>query len=163
MNKTLLFSFLACGTGVQGLTNIRRQPLQLSAFKVPARRTAAVSMSITKMEDPFSFDPFGFTENSNVAKLHDDSAFTIPLPAIAASMTALAAMPDDALAKGGEYGIFEGRISSLAHPVIMGFCFLVSLGAAYTGFQWRRIREIMVSTFYITTSFLFASTRLTMQ
>merc|ERR1719446_583590 len=52
------------------------------------------------------------------------------------------AMPEEAMAKGGEYGLAEGRIVSLLHPVVMGGCFLVSLGAGYTGFQWRRIREI---------------------
>ena len=44
--------------------------------------------------------------------------------------------------QGGQYGLAEGRIISLAHPVVMGGCFLLSLGSAYTGYQWRRIRDI---------------------
>ena len=31
----------------------------------------------------------------------------------------LAAQPDAVFAKGGEFGIFEGRIVSLAHPTVM--------------------------------------------
>merc|ERR1712070_729713 len=56
--------------------------------------------------------------------------------------TAAVGLPEDALASGGQYGLAEGRIISLAHPVVMGGCFLLSLGSAYTGYQWRRIRDI---------------------
>jgi len=88
------------------------------------------------------FDPFGFT-TGQAAPLESSSRSesSVVLP-IAAGVAASAAMPQDALAKGGEYGIFEGRISSLAHPTIMAICFLISLGALYTGLQWRRIRDI---------------------
>ena len=42
-----------------------------------------------------------------------------PLTAAAVGLAAmLAAQPDPAFAKGGEYGIFEGRIVSLAHPAV---------------------------------------------
>ena len=47
-----------------------------------------------------------------------------------------------ALAKGGEYGVFEGRIISLAHPPIMAVVYAASAWAAFTGYQWRRLREI---------------------
>eukprot|EP00965_Chrysotila_dentata_P121989 4032448-Pleurochrysis_carterae.AAC.1 len=53
-----------------------------------------------------------------------------------------ASQPDAAFAKGGEYGIWEGRIVSLAHPVVMGTMYAASAFAAFTGFQWRRLREI---------------------
>jgi hypothetical protein len=67
-----------------------------------------------------------------------------PSSAAVAAAAFMTALPEDAVAKGGEYGLAEGRIISLAHPVMMGGLFLVSLGAAYTGFQWRRIRELAV-------------------
>lgn len=50
-----------------------------------------------------------------------DSAFASPnsLAAAAAGAAALiAAQPEPAFAKGGEYGIFEGRIASMAHPAV---------------------------------------------
>lgn len=60
-----------------------------------------------------------------------------------AGLASFAAMqPDAALAKGGQYGIFEGRIVSLAHPAIMAVVYAASAWAAFTGLQWRRLREI---------------------
>jgi len=46
------------------------------------------------------------------------------------------------MAKGGEYGIFEGRIVSLAHPAVMASVYAASAWSAFTGLQWRRLREI---------------------
>jgi len=46
------------------------------------------------------------------------------------------------MAKGGEFGIFEGRIVSLAHPTVMALVYAASAWSAYTGYQWRRLREI---------------------
>ena len=62
----------------------------------------------------------------------------------AAAAVAAAALPEAAWAKGGEYGIAEGRLISLAHPVAMGGCFLATLYAGYTGWQWRTLRTIGV-------------------
>mmetsp|Transcript_4928 Transcript_4928/g.11599 ORF Transcript_4928/g.11599 Transcript_4928/m.11599 type:complete len:294 (+) Transcript_4928:79-960(+) len=95
---------------------------------------------------PESFDPFGLAEGEGNscfgAQSASESERKGQLEGAGLALVALAALPGDAVAKGGEYGIFEGRISSLAHPVVMGVCFLVSLGAAYTGFQWRAIRDL---------------------
>lgn len=44
-----------------------------------------------------------------------------------------------ALAQKGEYGIVEGRIASLTHPVLMGFLFCSSLYTGWLGFQWRYV------------------------
>lgn len=71
------------------------------------------------------------------------SAVTPSRSAILLGMAAVAAaQPDAAFAKGGEYGIFEGRIVSLAHPVVMGTMYAASAWSAFTGLQWRRLREI---------------------
>lgn len=48
----------------------------------------------------------------------------------------------DAYAAGGEYGILEGRIFSLIHPVVMFSLFVATGYAGYLGYQWRRIRTI---------------------
>eukprot|EP00628_Pelagophyceae_sp_CCMP2097_P025183 CAMPEP_0184230450 /NCGR_PEP_ID=MMETSP0976-20121227/22778_1 /TAXON_ID=483370 /ORGANISM="non described non described, Strain CCMP2097" /LENGTH=308 /DNA_ID=CAMNT_0026535439 /DNA_START=24 /DNA_END=951 /DNA_ORIENTATION=+ len=55
---------------------------------------------------------------------------------------ATASVATPAFAKGGEYGLAEGRIISLAHPVAMGVCFVATLASAYTGYSWRRLREV---------------------
>lgn len=100
------------------------------------------------LNDDSHFDPFGFNGESTFedqlveAEMVSSSDAAEAFFPTGLAALALAAMPADAWAKGGEYGILEGRISSLAHPTVMGVCFLVSLGAAYTGFQWRRIRDL---------------------
>lgn len=47
-----------------------------------------------------------------------------------------------ALADSPDWGLFEGRIGSLLHPVAMGSMFLFSLYTAFLGFQWRRQRTL---------------------
>ncbi|KAI3974412.1 hypothetical protein MKX01_038745 [Papaver californicum] len=48
--------------------------------------------------------------------------------------------PQDAVAAGGEFAIFEGRTLALIHPTAMGGLFLYTLWAGYLGWQWRRVR-----------------------
>ena len=88
-----------------------------------------------------SFDPLGLHAAADATQ----PAFAPPrdVTALAVSLAALAAtQPEAAFAKGGAYGIFEGRIISLAHPVVMGTMYAASLWAGFTGLQWRRLREI---------------------
>lgn len=47
-----------------------------------------------------------------------------------------------ALADSPDWGLFEGKIGSLLHPITMGGLFLFSLYTGYLGFQWRRQRTI---------------------
>lgn len=60
---------------------------------------------------------------------------TIPwlLSASVAAAPLLAAAP--AYAKGGEFGILEGRTIALIHPAVMGFLFVWTCYAGYLGFQ----------------------------
>jgi len=51
-------------------------------------------------------------------------------------------LAQDALAAGGEFGIFEGRSFALVHPIVMGAFFFYTLWAGYLGWQWRRVRTI---------------------
>lgn len=48
----------------------------------------------------------------------------------------------DALAAGGEFGIFEGRTFALIHPIVLAGLFFYTLYAGYLGWQWRRVRTI---------------------
>lgn len=101
----------------------------------PLGRTAALRGS-----GP-SFDPLDLASSPSWDHEEQQGESSFPLMS-AAALATLVSLPGSAVAKGGEYGIMEGRIVSLAHPVVMGVCFLVSLGASYTGFQWRRIRAL---------------------
>ena len=95
--------------------------------------------SAVRMSAPLPFDPLGLHKETPTAR-HEASS---EVATVAASLAAFAAMqPDAALAKGGQYGIFEGRIVSLAHPTIMAVVYGASAFAAFTGYQWRRLREI---------------------
>ncbi len=48
----------------------------------------------------------------------------------------------DALAKGGEYGVLEGRTFAFVHPTVMGVLFLTTAYTGYLGWQWRSIRTL---------------------
>eukprot|EP00640_Fibrocapsa_japonica_P002417 CAMPEP_0113942830 /NCGR_PEP_ID=MMETSP1339-20121228/10528_1 /TAXON_ID=94617 /ORGANISM="Fibrocapsa japonica" /LENGTH=274 /DNA_ID=CAMNT_0000947465 /DNA_START=221 /DNA_END=1045 /DNA_ORIENTATION=+ /assembly_acc=CAM_ASM_000762 len=64
------------------------------------------------------------------------------LVAIGAAVAPLVAFSQEAAAKGGQYGIIEGRTVSLLHPILMGLIFVASFYSGYTGLQWRSIRTI---------------------
>lgn len=49
--------------------------------------------------------------------------------------------PFECFAKGGEYGILEGRTASMLHPVTMLALFATSVYSGYLGLQWRKLRE----------------------
>merc|ERR1719174_1120614 len=103
-----------------------------------------------------TFDPIGLaargvkqlTNLSPLSTSRETAAAVTAGPAretaaiVAAAATAATFLPQEALAKGGEYGLAEGRIISLAHPVAMGGCFLATLYAGYTGLQRRMLREL---------------------
>ncbi|XP_062218019.1 uncharacterized protein LOC133918257 [Phragmites australis] len=68
-----------------------------------------------------------------------------PLRAAAAASAVvplMLALPPDALAAGGDFGILEGRSFALLHPLVMGGLFAYTLWAGYLGWQWRRVRTI---------------------
>lgn len=61
---------------------------------------------------------------------------------VAASLVAVAALPEPVHAAGGAYGLLEKKLPALVHPAIMAGMFLVSVTSAYTGYQWRQLREV---------------------
>lgn len=48
----------------------------------------------------------------------------------------------EALAKGKEFGLLEGRSLALVHPAVMITLFGLSCYTGYLGWQWRSLREI---------------------
>ena len=78
-----------------------------------------------------SFDPIGLatrdaSPHTNLMPVSPVAPTRETAAIVAAAATASTFLPAAAFAKGGEYGLAEGRIISLAHPVAMGGCFLVS-------------------------------------
>mmetsp|Transcript_19266 Transcript_19266/g.26167 ORF Transcript_19266/g.26167 Transcript_19266/m.26167 type:complete len:306 (-) Transcript_19266:292-1209(-) len=109
-----------------------------------ARRTSSISMNC---EDNQPFDPLNLAKSENTWARSPEitgSSMVTASALLLAPSAALLAAPSAAMAKGGEYGLAEGRIISLAHPTVMGICFLISLGAGYTGYQHRNIRSLQV-------------------
>ncbi|TVU33603.1 hypothetical protein EJB05_25428 [Eragrostis curvula] len=95
----------------------------------------------------------GPSKSKNQQQLVPAPLTTAPLPpsppllsttatASAALVPLLLALPPDALAAGGEFGILEGRSVALLHPLVMGGLFGYTLWAGYLGWQWRRVRTV---------------------
>ena len=99
----------------------------------------AVSRGVVGSSRPISpeFDPLDLN-----ARSADAGSFSLPSSAVLGLAAVAASVPEAASAKGGEYGIFEGRLISLAHPTVMALMYGASAFAAVTGFQWRQLREI---------------------
>lgn len=58
-------------------------------------------------------------------------------------LTVLFGLPAVSLADASpDWGIFEGKVGSLLHPLIMGVLLLLQISTAVKGFYWRRQRTI---------------------
>ncbi|CAL5024350.1 unnamed protein product [Urochloa decumbens] len=82
---------------------------------------------------------------SSISKQAPPQVPQLPAPLLSSAAAVpllLAALPPDALAAGGEFGILEGRSFALVHPLVMGGLFAYTLWAGYLGWQWRRVRTI---------------------
>ena len=81
------------------------------------------------------------TEGTNVSasekKSVDTGRFAL-LATIASNPILFGAQ--EAFAKGGEYGILEGRAAALVHPFFLATLWFGTVYAGYTGLQWRRVR-----------------------
>ena len=85
------------------------------------------------------FDPLNIETEGRSMSVPD---FNPTSAAIGALAVMAAFEPEAAMAKGGEFGIWEGRIVSLAHPTVMAVMYGASAYAAFTGFQWRQLRGL---------------------
>ena len=103
---------------------------------LPAPRLTHAKMSLSD-ERPIFGDPLELGDRAEAAAAPPDAR----LAALGVAAL-LASAPEAAQAKGGEFGVFEGRIISLAHPTIMAFVYGLSAFSAFTGWQWRQLREI---------------------
>ena len=75
----------------------------------------------------------------------EDAPLSLPFdPAmVALGIAALAAFqPEAVMAKGGEFGILEGRTLALVHPFFLGGLWFATVYAGYLGLQWRKVRTV---------------------
>lgn len=107
-----------------------RRPFHLSQTR-PARHIS-VTCAAGKQQQQQKKQSKGVQENT-------PSDCTAALLGSAGLLTPLLLDVQTALAQKGEYGIVEGRIASLTHPVLMGFLFGASVYTGWLGFQWRYV------------------------
>lgn len=113
-----------------------------TAFKsVPSRRlnsgTTSCRLQEKNVEQLESFQPILFAKDYE----NTEENFRIHPALILSALTLLVPL-EDASAAGGAYGVFEGKLASMAHPVTMLALFGTSVYSGYLGLQWRRLRGI---------------------
>lgn len=109
-----------------------RNILQSRKFSPLQFKTSQSSDSQHKFE-PISFIP----SSSQTENQQSISSLSVSLASLALLLT-----PEQALAKAGEYGIFEGKFASLLHPGTMMLLFATSFYSGILGLRFRRLREI---------------------
>jgi hypothetical protein len=108
-----------------------------NAFTAPmSNRVAFVTSTSTSMPARSNVNLMMGQENEE-----ESSGFSVPaVPAMTAAIWA--SLSTSALADSPDWGIFEGRIGSLLHPVTMISLLALSVSTALLGFDWRRQRTI---------------------
>lgn len=110
------------------------------AFRPTNPRVSVATRSTLRLSsaDSEAFDPLHLGTSST--KSHTSSSSSVA--AATAAVSALLVPTQEAFAKGGEYGILEGRTGSMAHPITMFALFGTSIYSAYLGLKYRELRTI---------------------
>lgn len=92
------------------------------------------------------FSPFDF-ESSEFLSSSENKNSPLDLckvsTAILSSLTLPLLLPaEEAVAKGGEWGLLEGRSFAFVHPLTMFVLFTMTAWSGYLGLQYRRTREL---------------------
>ncbi|OEL21675.1 hypothetical protein BAE44_0017307 [Dichanthelium oligosanthes] len=103
---------------------------------------AAVRVGILRVSCSASTAPSSKSSSPKQVPQQLQPAPLLSAAASAAVVPLLLALPPEAMAAGGEFGILEGRSFALLHPLVMGGLFAYTLWAGYLGWQWRRVRTI---------------------
>lgn len=83
------------------------------------------------------FDPLNLSTNKNNQHQND-----VNYVSAVSSLAIILGSTEAANAAGPDWGLFEGRIGSMLHPLAMGSLLLISLSTALMGFQYRRQRTL---------------------
>jgi hypothetical protein len=130
----LVFTLLMISSVVNGfVTNPQAMRSNLAAYtKVSFARLAA---ELNDFEEKIQSSAESSTRNPTLILDQARKATTAVVSVwLVSAQVALADSPD--------WGVFEGRIGSLLHPVAMSSLLLLSMYTAYLGFQWRRQRTL---------------------
>merc|ERR1711966_252578 len=115
---------------LRGYSLKQQQHSSSSAESSSSRRSSTSVMMRSSSEKKSSFTSLS----------SEDVGRTALLATIASSPIVLSAQ--DAFAKGGEFGLLEGRTAALVHPFFLGIMYATSLYAGYLGLQWRKVRTV---------------------
>ena len=126
MTKKTSSAFLSGGSASFANSNRRSTPRGL--FPSAAARNPLVIASSSGKTDKTSKKKDGVVDTGRLALL----ATVASHPVIFGCQ--------EAFAKGGEYGLYEGRSMALIHPIFLGGMWFASVYAGYLGWQWRRVR-----------------------
>ena len=114
--------------------NLRAAPVRL-AGKASVRRSASLRRPACRVVAKATPGSSAKSENSTM------EAGRLALLATVASNPVLFGA-QEAFAKGGEFGILEGRTLALVHPFFLGGLWFATVYAGYLGLQWRKVRTV---------------------
>ena len=115
--------------------NLRAAPVRL-AGKATVRRSASLRRPagrVVAKAAPGSSEPAKSESSVETGRL-------ALLATVASNPVLFGAQ--EAFAKGGEFGIFEGRTMALIHPLFLGGLWFATVYAGYLGLQWRKVRTV---------------------
>jgi hypothetical protein len=103
--------------------------------------TAPMSNRVASMASPSM--PVRSNVNLMIAQENKEESSGLSVPAVPAMTAAIwASLSTSALADSPDWGIFEGRIGSVLHPVMMISLLALSVSTGILGLEWRRQRTI---------------------
>jgi len=119
--------------------------LGVSAAKtrsVSAKMTTTTTTTTTRAAVVASDESSSSSAASNAAAEKKKSSADLGRIALLATVASnpILFAANDAMAKGGEFGILEGRTAALVHPFFLGGLWFATAYAGYLGWQWRRVR-----------------------
>ena len=113
--------------------NLRAPPVRL-AGKASVRRSASLRRPACRVVAKAT------PGSSESAKSTMEAGRLALLATVASNPVLFGAQ--EAFAKGGEFGILEGRTLALVHPFFLGGLWFATVYAGYLGLQWRKVRTV---------------------
>lgn len=114
--------------------------------KISMRKNHGLQMKLNPSNEKDGIDrflPFDFESESASFLKGSSNKVTKASLSVLSSLTLPLLLPaQEAVAKGGEYGLLEGRSFALVHPLSMFVLFTLTAWTGYLGLQYRRTREL---------------------
>jgi hypothetical protein len=144
---TILATLVATAALTTNAFIIRAPSASTRSLTLPTTTTSPAAFSSSPLSRLHAQkDPSSFHNTESFAPLDFDAlTANIDMKSMTQALAVLAPLlllPSDAMAKGGEWGILEGRTFAFVHPLIMGVLFLTTAYTGYLGWQFRSTRTI---------------------